>query len=117
TSAISGSSRRVFPWTSGVEVGKLDPQSMGELRMNGSFSRREALASAGALVAAGLTAGNPALAASNRPKDEPFKFCLNTSTLGWKQPIDAVVDLMAKAGFQAMEPWIRELDAFVKAGG
>jgi sugar phosphate isomerase/epimerase len=69
-------------------------------------------------VAAGLTAGTPALAASGRPKDEPFKYCLNTSTLmGHKLPIADEVDLATKAGFQAMEPWIRELDAHVKAGG
>ena len=84
--------------------------------MHGKLSRREALASAAALVALPAASARPSPAAG-RPADEPFKYCLNTSTLGWKQPIDAVVDLMAKAGYRAIEPWIRELEAFTKAGG
>jgi sugar phosphate isomerase/epimerase len=85
--------------------------------MIGKLSRREALVSAGALVAAGVTA-DPASAAPGRPGDEPFKYCLNTSTLrGQKLPISDVVDIAAKAGFQALEPWISELDAHVKGGG
>src|SRR5690349_5818285 len=81
------------------------------------LSRREVLAS---LPAVALARAEPAVATgspSGRPKDEPFLYGLNTSTLGWKQPIDVVVDLMAKTGYQAIEPWIRELEAFTKAGG
>jgi sugar phosphate isomerase/epimerase len=80
------------------------------------LSRREALASAAALLASPAVAAAAPVFAS-RPKDEPFLYGLNTSTLGWKQPIDVVVDLMAKTGYQAIEPWIRELEAFTKAGG
>src|SRR5438132_5556493 len=84
--------------------------------MDGLFSRREALVSAAALVAAPVTAAAPSEAP--RPKDEPFKYCLNTSTLmGQKISIADEVDIAAKAGYQAMEPWIRELEAYVKAGG
>ena len=37
---------------------------------------------------------------------------LNTSTIrGQKLPLPAVIDIAAKAGYQAIEPWIRELDA------
>jgi len=83
--------------------------------MNGRFSRREALAGAGALVAAGMTSP---VSAQDRPKDDPFLYCLNTSTLmGHKLSIAEEIDLAAKAGFRAMEPWIRELEAHVKAGG
>lgn len=76
--------------------------------MNGKLSRREALASAAALavlpsVASGKT--------QDRPKDEPFKYCLNTSTLrGQKLPIMELVEVAAKAGFQALEPWLFELE-------
>jgi sugar phosphate isomerase/epimerase len=80
------------------------------------LSRREVLASVATFAVSPATA-RAAVPTSSRPKDEPFKYCLNTSTLGWKQPIDVVVDLMAKAGYQAIEPWIRELEAFTKAGG
>jgi sugar phosphate isomerase/epimerase len=85
--------------------------------MNGKLSRREALVSAGALVATGLSSGR-ASAEPARPADEPFKYCLNTSTLmGQKLPISDEVEIASKAGFQAMEPWIRELDFYVKGGG
>lgn len=90
--------------------------------MNGKLSRREALWSAGALAAGAVATGCAASAApasqSGRPADEPFKYCLNTSTLrGFKLSISDEVDLAAKVGFEAMEPWISELDAHVKAGG
>jgi sugar phosphate isomerase/epimerase len=50
-------------------------------------------------------------AAQDRPKDEPFKYCLNTSTLrGQSLPIMDLVEIAAKAGFTALEPWIAELD-------
>ena len=82
------------------------------------LSRREVLAALPAVALAKAGAAAPATSVpAGRPKDEPFKYCLNTSTLGWKQPIDVVVDLMAKTGYQAIEPWIRELEAFTKAGG
>jgi sugar phosphate isomerase/epimerase len=47
-----------------------------------------------------------------------FGFCLNTSTIsGQKLDIVEVVEIAAKAGYSAIEPWIRELDQYVKAGG
>src|SRR5215472_13111659 len=49
---------------------------------------------------------------------EPFKYCLNTSTIsGQNIGIAAEVDLAAKVGFQAIEPWIRELEAYEKKNG
>ncbi len=87
--------------------------------MNGKLSRREALVSAAAFAAAAVPAGNAAAAPqAGRPADEPFKYCLNTSTLReFKLPISEVVDVAAKVGFEAMEPWIYELQAHVKGGG
>ena len=85
--------------------------------MDSKLTRRETFALGGALLAAGVSAGG-ASAAPARSGDEPFKYCLNTSTLmGQKLPITDLVEIAAKAGFQAMEPWIRELEAYVKGGG
>jgi 2-keto-myo-inositol isomerase len=76
--------------------------------MNGKLSRREALVSAAALAALPSIA---VAAPQDRPKDEPFKYCLNTSTLrGQKLPIMDLVEVAAKAGFQALEPWMFELE-------
>src|SRR5579864_2848872 len=89
---------------------------------NGKQSRRQvikgataalAVATAGPLVRPTRGAEPPASTA-----DGPFKYCLNTSTIsGQNLGIAAEVDLAAKVGFQAIEPWIRELDAYQKKGG
>jgi sugar phosphate isomerase/epimerase len=53
-----------------------------------------------------------------RPADEPFGYCLNTSTIqAPKLTIADKVDIAAKAGYHGIEPWIRELDEYVKNGG
>ena len=62
-----------------------------------------------------LTA-TPASAAKSDPSK--FRYCLNTSTIrGQKLPLDQEIDLAAKAGYDGIEPWIREIDAYVKGGG
>lgn len=74
-------------------------------------------------LATGLAAG--ALAATSNeasaaPKGDPskFRYCLNTSTIrGQKLPLDQEIDLAAKAGYDGIEPWIREIEAYVKNGG
>src|SRR5262245_19778597 len=77
-----------------------------------SISRRDLFSAAPALLAAG------AAQAADRPADEPFLYCLNTSTIaGQKLAITEVVEIAARAGFQAIEPWIRELDEFTTKGG
>jgi sugar phosphate isomerase/epimerase len=74
---------------------------------------------AGAIVGAGWGApvgGAPG--AQDRPKAEPFGYCLNTSTLrGQKLPLKEEIELAAKAGYNAVEPWISEIDQYQKSGG
>jgi len=56
--------------------------------------------------------------AEAQPAGEPFGYCLNTSTIsGQKLSIVDEVGIAAKAGYRAIEPWIRELDEHVKNGG
>jgi 2-keto-myo-inositol isomerase len=53
-----------------------------------------------------------------RPANEPFGYCLNTSTIRGNQlGIVQEVEVAAKAGFHAIEPWINELDTYTKSGG
>src|SRR5438876_8234494 len=95
--------------------------SSRSISMRSAFSRRQWLAGATVFVGTGLagSADKPALAQDqDRSKDEPFGYCLNTSTIdGQKLSILEKVEIAAKAGYQAIEPWIRELDQHVKAGG
>ena len=48
----------------------------------------------------------------------PFGYCLNTSTIR-EQGLSLVemIDLVAETGYDGIEPWVRELDAFVEQGG
>jgi len=78
------------------------------------MTRRDLLTASTAAVAAASLAG-PAAAAEST---EPFGYSLNTSTIrGQKIPIEEEVRLAAKAGFNAIEPWIGELQDFAKKGG
>ena len=87
-------------------------------------SRRDVLATVvGSLGAATASAFQPATSAGQPPRRtrtaaQPFGYCLNTSTIRGNQlDIVRVVEAAAKAGFDAIEPWITELDAYTKNGG
>lgn len=88
--------------------------------MQSNLNRREMLAATGGLLAAGLSTS--ALAASTpahrRSAAEPFGYCFNTSTIrGQKLGIVEQIDLTAKAGYDGIEPWLRDIDQYVQAGG
>jgi 2-keto-myo-inositol isomerase len=75
------------------------------------LNRRAWLVQAPAVLAAAADTAPSAAAAS-------FNYCLNTSTVsGQKLDFVEVVEIAAKAGFTAIEPWIRELDQYAKGGG
>lgn len=83
--------------------------------MNSDLSRRAVLAG----VAGGL-----AMSASESQAEKPsksFGFCLNTSTVrdkdGKSRSITDLIEIAAKAGYAAIEPWISELDEYQKTGG
>src|SRR4249920_3663456 len=77
------------------------------------FSRRQVLGSAGAVIGAAVAGVTPVRAEAQRgaaprtrPADEPFGYCLNTSTVrGNNLDLAAEVAAAAKAGFNAIEPW------------
>ncbi|MEZ6065234.1 MAG: sugar phosphate isomerase/epimerase family protein [Planctomycetaceae bacterium] len=49
---------------------------------------------------------------------DPFRYCLNTSTIREQQlGIVAEVELAARAGYTGIEPWIREIQQYVDEGG
>jgi sugar phosphate isomerase/epimerase len=83
------------------------------------LNRRQALALGGAASLLPTVSGFASAAAgSPRSATEPFGYCLNTSTIsGQKLPFVKVIEIAAKAGFQAIEPWIREIEAYQKDGG
>jgi sugar phosphate isomerase/epimerase len=88
-------------------------------------SRREVLGSAAATLGAAMVSSGSVEAqaqrpggARTRPADEPFGYCLNTSTIrGNKLDIVGVIAAASKAGFHALEPWMMEIDAYTASGG
>ena len=88
--------------------------------MQTPISRREALGKSGLLLAAG---GSIALASSaghaaEKPKNSPFRYCLNTGTIrGQKLGIVKEIEITAKAGYSGIEPWLGTINAYVKSGG
>ena len=69
-------------------------------------------------MGAGLVTGAQPQAAAASDAQEPFGYCLNTSTIqGQKLDLVEIVEITAKAGYQAIEPWVRELDEYAQKGG
>lgn len=82
------------------------------------FSRRELLAVASAGTAAAALAATPLRADSPSKDSQPFGFCLNMSTIrGQNLSLPQQVDVAAKAGYNAIEPWINELRKYADEGG
>lgn len=85
--------------------------------MSEQWTRRQWLLGTTA-VAAGWGAQALPSQGADRTAAEPFGYCLNTSTLmGQKLDLVEIVEIAAKAGYQALEPWIREMEQHVKQGG
>ncbi|HVY72048.1 MAG TPA: sugar phosphate isomerase/epimerase [Verrucomicrobiae bacterium] len=84
------------------------------------LSRRSVLAKTGALLGAAVAtqALAPAKAVAGPFSRKPFLFCLNTSTIrGQKLGIVKEIEITAKAGYDAIEPWVDSIEEYVKGGG
>lgn len=102
--------------------------------MNADLTRRDLL-KAGSAIGGGIVALTAperpqakALAAPPEPqagrepaadlREDHFRFGLNTSTIrGQKLSIVEEIAIAAKAGYQAMEPWLDELERYAAGGG
>lgn len=89
--------------------------------METELTRREVLTRTGAVM--GVAAAAPvatagAASAGRRRESAPFGYCLNTSTIrGQQLGLVGEIEVAAKAGYHAVEPWIREIDQYKKDGG
>ncbi|HKV48828.1 MAG TPA: sugar phosphate isomerase/epimerase family protein [Candidatus Acidoferrales bacterium] len=74
----------------------------------------------GTAMGAGISPGASAAPqrTGKRPANEPFGYCLNTSTIrGNNLDIAAQINVAAKAGYDAIEPWARDIEAHTTHGG
>jgi 2-keto-myo-inositol isomerase len=89
--------------------------------------RRQLLSATVATVAAGALTSNQygsmnasavQAAEPHVPSPMPVRICLNTSTIsGQKLSLPDQVKVCAAAGYQGIEPWIRDLRQYVSEGG
>jgi 2-keto-myo-inositol isomerase len=97
-------------------------ESEGNMRPD-FFSRRRFIAASGAALTAAVLANHPTRAAAaagtaSSTGAPPFKYCLNTSTIrGQKLGLEKEIDVAARAGYEAIEPWVQMVQEYVKAGG
>lgn len=85
-----------------------------------TVSRRRFMTSAGVAVGAALTTTQTDIASGNTNNGGkiPFRYCLNTSTIrGQKLSLKEEIDVTAKAGYSAIEPWVHKINDHVSSGG
>lgn len=82
------------------------------------LTRRHVLATAGAAAGASLLVPHVQQADAADTPDIPFTYCFNTSTVrGQKLSVPQQIDVTARAGYDGIEPWIRDIRAYVEGGG
>jgi len=86
------------------------------------LSRRRFIAGAGAAIGAAVTAGGVTAAqGANKTSSKrtvPFSYCFNTSTIrGQKLSLDKEIEITAKAGYDAIEPWVDKIHEYADSGG
>ena len=70
------------------------------------------------LLSLGAVAAVPIARPAEAAPKKGFRYCLNTSTIREaKLPLDKIVTLAAKAGYDAIEPWLYEIERYVQEGG
>ena len=83
-------------------------------------SRRRFMTCAGAAVGAAVSAAQTGIGSENTNNrgTVPFRYCLNTSTIrGQKLSLKEEIDVAAKAGYSAIEPWVDKIHQHVRSGG
>ncbi|MEM1068725.1 MAG: sugar phosphate isomerase/epimerase family protein [Planctomycetota bacterium] len=80
--------------------------------------RRDLLVAATAMTAAASVPSAQSHAAETSSDRVPIRFALNTSTIrGQKLSLEKQIEVTAQAGFDGIEPWIRDIQTFVDNGG
>ncbi|MCA9232670.1 MAG: sugar phosphate isomerase/epimerase [Planctomycetales bacterium] len=60
----------------------------------------------------------PGSAHTAEPRKPRFRYCLNTGTIrGQELSLDQQIEVAAQAGYDGIEPWIRDIEAYVANGG
>ena len=83
--------------------------------MSRRVTRRDMLATAGTL-AGGTLLNASHLAAADRPAG--YRYCLNAAlVMGYRLDIVKQIELAKETGYDAIEPWVRDVRAYQESGG
>lgn len=92
-----------------------------------SANRRSFVAGSTSMLAAGALAtsestlqaqASDSAEAQGSARQAKFRYCLNTSTInGGEVPIREQLKIAAEAGYDSVEPWLRDIEKFVSGGG
>ncbi len=87
------------------------------IRMTGPITRRNLLKTTGLLAGAALLNTSTHLSGAERTMNK-YKYCLNTGTIrGQELGIVKEIQIAKEAGYQAIEPWIRDINKYKNEGG
>lgn len=79
------------------------------------INRRKAITTLGLLSSSALIPAS--CITKNESTEGKFRFCLNTSTISGKDPgILKYIEIAAKAGYDGIEIWVRDVQAWLDAG-
>src|SRR5947207_2243031 len=97
-------------------------KSTGKRRtsMKHKISRRHVLVAASAALGSGVVTrlSRAQQAGEVKTPESAFVYCLNTSTVrGQKLPLVEELQIAAKVGYSAVEPWVNEIADYQKKGG
>jgi sugar phosphate isomerase/epimerase len=99
------------------------PRNPSSARNARQFSRRDLLGRAGLWAGAAVLGKDLGVARVEAEgvsdgASRPFIYCLNTATIrGQKFGIVKEIEVASQAGYDAIEPWVDSLEAYVKGGG
>lgn len=88
-----------------------------------SVSRRQFIAGAGVVIGAVMVGQSKAGISGENEKTgsrlkTPFRYCLNTSTIrGQNLSLKEEIEIAAKAGYSAFEPWVDKIHRYIGDGG
>jgi len=83
------------------------------------YSRRKMIQNSMAALGASMVFSNtPSFAGKSKFVKSNFSYCLNTSTIsGQKLGLMGELDIAAKAGYDGIEIWMRDLETYISNGG
>ena len=87
-------------------------------RLNVSAPTRRQMFGAVLAGGAGVACSTSVSEAAVAKKKDPFSYCLNTSTIrGQKIPLVKEIEMISKAGYDGIEPWLGEINKYTQGGG